>query len=150
MLWTITVGCLLLAGLIFRQAYRREDGQEMAGEDAGLAILEFGRAFPDEAIREVITTANGRTVFLRLHDGKAGCMNAHGHHYSCHLIEPGTVRVNSAGPKRLTVQFANAAYEGGTFEFRDERETAEVSLWLLGSFMPGLAGADQQVVGQPS
>lgn len=150
MLWTITVGCLLLAGLIFRQAYRREDGQEMAGEDAGLAILEFGRAFPDEAIREVITTTNGRTVFLRLHDGKAGCMNAHGHHYSCHLIEPGTVRVNSAGPNRLTVQFANAAYEGGTFEFRDERETAEVSLWLLGSFMPGLAGPDQQVVGQPS
>lgn len=150
MLWTITVGCLLLAGLIFRQAFRRDEGQEMAGEDAGLAILEFGRAFPEEAIREVITTANGRTVFLRLHDGKAGCMNAHGHHYSCHRIDPGTVRVSAAGPKRLTVQFPNAAHEGGTFEFRDEREAAEVSLWLLGSFMPGMTTPDHQTAGQPS
>ena len=149
MLWTITVGCLLLAGLIFRHAYRRDDGQEMAGEDAGLAILEFGRSFPDEAIREVITTANGRTVFLRLHDGKAGCMNAHGHHYSCHRIEPGTVRVSAAGSRRLTVQFPNAAHEGGTFEFRNEREAAEVSLWLLGSFMPSAVGLDPPATGQP-
>ncbi|MCQ4629863.1 hypothetical protein GB927_007450 [Shinella sp. CPCC 100929] len=149
MLWTITIASLLLAGLVFRQMFRREEEQELAGEDAGLAILEFGRAFPDEAIREMITTANGRTVFLRLHDGKAGCMNAHGHHYSCHLIEPGTVRVNGAGPKRLDVKFANAAYEGGTFEFRDERDAAEVSLWLLGSFMPGIASLDPQAAGQP-
>ena len=150
MLWTITIACLLLAGLAFRQVFRREEEQEVAGEDAGLAILEFGRAFPDEAIREVITTANGRTVFLRLHDGKAGCMHAHGHHYSCYLIEPGTVRVSGAGPKRLSVQFSNAAFEGGTFEFRDERQAAEVSLWLLGSFMPTIAGLDHQALGQPN
>ena len=149
MLWTITIASLLLAGLVFRQMFRREEEQELAGEDAGLAILEYGRAFPDEAIREMITTANGRTVFLRLHDGKAGCMNAHGHHFSCHLIEPGTVRVYGAGPKRLDVKFANAAYEGGTFEFRDERDAAEVSLWLLGSFMPGIASLDPQAAGQP-
>ncbi|WP_411036800.1 hypothetical protein [Shinella sp. BYT-45] len=151
MLWTITIACLLLAGLVFRQNFRRRNEEpEMAGGDAGLAILEFGRAFPGEAIREVIATANGRTVFLRLHDGKAGCMHAHGHHFACHLIEPGTVRVAGAGPKRLSVQFANAAFEGGTFEFRDERQAAEVSLWLLGSFMPGIAGQPSQVVGQPS
>lgn len=151
MLWTITIACLLLAGLIFRQSFRkRNEEPEMASENAGLAILEFGRAFPDEAIRAVITTANGRTVFLRLHDGKAGCMHAHGHHYSCHLIEPGTVRVTDAGPRRLTVQFANAAFEGGTFEFRDEKQAAEVSLWLLGSFMPGLSGQNPQTAGQPS
>jgi hypothetical protein len=150
MLWTITIGCLLLAGLIFRQVFRREDEQEVAGEDAGLAILEFGRAFPDEAIREVITSADGRAVFLRLHDGKAGCMHAHGHHYTCHLIEPGTVRVSAVGPKRLDVRFAAAAFEGGTFEFRDERQAAEVSLWLLGSFMPGVTSLDPQAAGQPS
>ena len=149
MLWTITIACLFLAGLIFRQSFRRDEGQEMAGEDSGLAILEFGRAFPEEAIRAGIPTANGRTVFLRLHDGKAGCMHAHGHHYTCHLIEPGAVRVASAGPKRLSVQFANASFEGGTFEFRDEKQAAEVSLWLLGSFMPGIAGSRPQIVGQP-
>lgn len=149
MLWTITIVCLFLAGLIFRQSFRRDEEQEMAGEDSGLAILEFGRAFPEEAIRTVISTANGRTVFLRLHDGKAGCMHAHGHHYSCHLIEPGTVRVNSAGPKRLSVLFANSAFEGGVFEFRDEKQTAEVSLWLLGSFMPSVASVDHQALDQP-
>ena len=77
-------------------------------------------------------------------------MHAHGHHYSCHLIEPGTVRVTSEGPKKLAVQFANAAFEGGTFEFRDETQAAEVSLWLLGSFMPGIAGQNPQIAGQPS
>lgn len=150
MLWTITIACLFLAGLIFRQSFRRSEEQERAGEDAGLAIVEFGRAFPEEAIRAVVSTADRRTVFLRLHDGKAGCMHAHGHHYACHLIEPGTVRVSSAGPKRLSVQFANAIFEGGTYEFRDEREAAEVSLWLLGSFMPGIASAEAQPLGQPS
>lgn len=148
MLWTVTIVCLVLVGLVFRQVFRREDEQEMAGEDAGLAILEFGRAFPDEAIREVIATADGRAVFLRLHDGKAGCMHAHGHHYSCHLIEPGAVRVESAGPRRLAVKFANAAFEGGVFEFRDEREAAEVSLWLLGSFMPAVAGRGAETAGR--
>ncbi|WLR94136.1 hypothetical protein [Shinella zoogloeoides] len=151
MLWTITIACLLLAGLIFRQSFRnRNEAAEMAGEDAGLAIVEFGRAFPEEAIRAMISTANGRTVFLRLHDGKAGVMHAHGHHYTCHLIEPGAVRVAGAGPKRLSVQFSNASFEGGTFEFRDEKQAAEVSLWLLGSFMPGMAGPRPQIVGQPN
>jgi hypothetical protein len=151
MLWTIVIACLFLAGLIFRQRFRRDDGQERAGEDAGLAIVEFGRAFPEEAIRAVISTRDHRTVFLRLHDGKAGCMQAHGHHYACHLIEPGTVRVTGAGPKRLSIKFANAAFDGGTYEFRDEKEAAEVSLWLLGSFMPSATNPDAvPVLGQPS
>lgn len=147
MFWTIIIAGLFVAGLIFRHNFRSEDRQEEAGEDAGLAIVEFGRAFPEEAIRAVVTTKDRRTVFLRLHDGKAGCMQAHGHHYACHLIEPGTVRVNSAGPRRLTVEYANAAFEGGTYEFRDEKEAAEVSLWLLGSFMPGAANLNAQPAG---
>ncbi len=147
MFWTIIIAGLFVAGLIFRHKFRSDDRQEEAGEDAGLAIVEFGRAFPEEAIRAVVTTKDRRTVFLRLHDGKAGCMQAHGHHYACHLIEPGTVRVNSAGPRRLTVEYANAAFEGGTYEFRDEKEAAEVSLWLLGSFMPGAANFNAQPAG---
>jgi len=139
MLWTITVVCLLLAGLIFRQSFRREEKTD-AADDTGLAILEFGRAFPGEAIRQVIATVDGRTVFLRLHDGKAGCMHAHGHHFACHLIEPGTVRVESHGPARLAVTFANNAFEGGVFTFRSESDAAEVSLWLLGSFVANRMG----------
>jgi hypothetical protein len=142
MLWTITVIALLLAGLVFRHSFRRNE-QALAEEDTGLAILEFGRAFPQEAIRQVLSTADGKTVFLRLHDGKAGCMHAHGHHFSCHLIEPGTVRVSGVpGEKRLSVFFSNASFEGGSFTFRSERDAAEVSLWLLGSFMPLGAGQE--------
>lgn len=148
MLWTITIVCLFLAGLVFRQAFQRND-REKAEDDSGLAILEFGRAFPEEAIRDVITTVNGKTVFLRLHDGKAGCMHAHGMHYTCHLIEPGTVRVESAGARRLSVKFASAAFEGGTFEFRNEQQAAEASLWLLGSFMPSVVSAGEKALGQP-
>ena len=32
MLWTVTIVCLVLAGLVFRQVFRREDEQEMAGD----------------------------------------------------------------------------------------------------------------------
>lgn len=149
MLWTITALCLLLAGLIFRQSFRRDEKAD-AAEDTGLAILEFGRAFPDEAIRQVIATADGRTVFLRLHDGKAGCMHAHGHHFACHLIEPGTVRVESRGNARLAIAFANDAFEGGTFTFRSEGDAAEVSLWLLGSFLPRSVGGEPRANGGAS
>ena len=137
MFWTIVALCLVLAALIFRNRFRRDEERPEAAADTGLAILEFGRAFPEEAIRQVIATADGRTVFLRLHDGKAGCMHAHGHHYACHLIEPGTVQVRSLGGARLDVTFANEAFEGGAFTFRNENDAAEVSLWLLGSFLPG-------------
>ena len=43
-------------------------------------------------------------------------------------------------------RYGHAAFEGGTYEFRDEREAAEVSLWLLGSFMPGAANLNAQPV----
>ena len=53
MFWTIIIAGLFVAGLIFRHKFRSDDRQEEAGEDAGLAIVEFGRAFPEEAIRAV-------------------------------------------------------------------------------------------------
>ena len=123
MIWTIVAICLLAAGVIFYRTVRRE-AEPKAEDDTGLAIVEFGRAYPNEAIRQVITTADGRTVFLRLYDGKAGCMHAHGRHYTSHLIDPGTVRVEET------------VFESGRFEFRSQKDAAEVSLWLLGSLLP--------------
>ena len=130
---------LLVAVFAFYSTRMAKQANEDDLHDSGLAIVEFGRAFPNEAIRSLHATEDGRAVFVRLHDNKAGLMRNMRSHYACHLIEPGTVRVSSAGPKRLSVQFANALFEGGTYEFRDEKEAAEVSLWLLGSFMPGAA-----------
>lgn len=135
MLWYLIAMAVLSAAIFYMRMTAR--AEEVERPDAGLAILDFGRAYPDEAIRQIHTTADGKAVFVRLHDGKAGCMLNNGNHYLCHLIEPGTVRTGNSGTgKGLTIEFPGTAFPGGTFEFRDAHEAAEVSLWLLGSFRP--------------
>jgi hypothetical protein len=109
---------------------------EAEGErfDAGLAILEFGKAYPDEAIRQVLMSANGEMVFLRLWTGRTGLMRRVGNRTLCHLVNPADVRVSSeAGGKSLTITFPAMKAMSGTFAFRSEKEAAEVGLWLLGS-----------------
>jgi hypothetical protein len=111
--------------------------QDQASErfDAGLAIVEFGRAYPNEAIRNVIISADGEMVFLRLWTGLTGCMRRNGPRFLCHVIDPGDVRViPTADGKGLDIEFAGLKALSGTFEFRSQREAAEVSLWILGSF----------------
>ena len=104
--------------------------------DAGFAILEFGRAFPNEAIRQLQMTANGQAVFVRLHDNKAGFMRNMRRHFACHLIEPGTVSVRESGTGRgLTIEFLNAPAHNGTYEFNSATEAAEVLIWLLGNYV---------------
>lgn len=111
--------------------------QDQANErfDAGLAIVEFGRAYPNEAIRNVIISADGEMVFLRLWTGLTGCMRRNGPRFLCHVIDPGDVRVTpTPDGKGLELEFAGLRSLSGTFEFRSSREAAEVSLWILGSF----------------
>lgn len=111
--------------------------QDQANErfDAGLAIVEFGRAYPNEAIRNVIISADGEMVFLRLWTGLTGCMRRNGLRFLCHVIDPADVRVTpTADGKGLGLEFVGLKALSGTFEFRSPREAAEVSLWILGSF----------------
>jgi hypothetical protein len=136
MIWPIVIMCMLLAGIFYMRMTARAAKAESA-PDAGLAILDFGRAFPDEAIRAIHATADGKSFFVRLHDGKAGIMLSHGTHYVCHLIEAGNVRVRNAPSGRgLAVHFTDFDYLDATYEFRTPQQAAEVSLWLLGSFQP--------------
>ncbi|MQB43217.1 hypothetical protein [Rhizobium sp. ICMP 5592] len=137
----IIVWCTLFAIVVFfaffiarMTSQNKEDGLH----DTGLAILEFGRAFPTEAIRQLQTTANGQAVFVRLHDDKAGFMRSLRNHYSVHLIEPGRARAKDSGSGRgLTIDFLDAPHHNGTFEFATPAEAAEVSLWLLGNYVAG-------------
>ncbi|MCJ8520523.1 hypothetical protein [Pseudorhizobium tarimense] len=116
-------------------ARRQEDG-EGDMEDIGFAILQFGKAFPREAIRELHPTADGKSVFLRLHDGKTGIMRSHAKHYSCHLIKPGRVRVNGLpDAKGFSAEFLDTPKNNGEFVFKSEADAAEVSLWLLGNYV---------------
>jgi hypothetical protein len=102
--------------------------------DAGLAILEFGRAYPDEAIRHVLMSSDGDMVFLRLWTGRTGLMRRVGNRELCHLVDPESVRVSAGGDgKSLTITFPASKAMSGTYAFRSEKEAAEVGLWLLGS-----------------
>lgn len=109
---------------------------EAEGEkfDAGLAILEFGRAYPDEAIRHVLMSSDGEMVFLRLWTGRTGLMKRIGNRELCYLVDPEQVRVSTdPSGKSLIINFPAHKAMSGTYEFRSEKEAAEVGLWLLGS-----------------
>lgn len=114
---------------------------EEGDNDLGLAIVEFGKAFPGEAIRSLRSTADGKAIFVRLHDGKAGIMRAHRHHNACHLIEPGRARITPlADSKGFAAEFFDSPTQSGTFVFKNEQEAAEVSLWLLDNYLTAESG----------
>ncbi|NBB47373.1 hypothetical protein GVN24_03710 [Rhizobium sp. CRIBSB] len=134
----VTWGIVLaLVGALAYFASRMARQEEEDGfQDAGLAILEFGRAFPQEAIRSLHATADGKAVFVRLHDNKAGFMRSMRNHFACHLIEPGTVRVRDLpGGKGFAIEFLDAPFHNGEFTFSNPTTAAEVSLWLLGNYV---------------
>jgi hypothetical protein len=142
---------VILGGLVVALAYYvtriAKNEEEDSLHDTGLAILEFGRAFPREAIRSLRATADGNAIFVRLHDGKAGFMRNHRAHYACFLIKPGRVRVtplpDSTG---FAAEFLDSPTQNGTFVFANPQEAAEVSLWLLDNYV-AVPAEDPQAAG---
>ncbi len=134
----ITWAAVFVAVVIFayyatRMAKQTDEG---AVADLGQAILDFGQAFPHEAIRSLHATADKKAIFVRLHDNKAGFMRDMRSHFACHLIEPGTVSVrNLANGRGFAIEFRDAPYHNGDYSFATTAEAAEVSLWLLGNFV---------------
>jgi len=136
MLWLLLLVAIVAVCVFYIRMNARAE-RDADNPDAGSAIVEFGRAFPDEAIRALHSTVDRTAIFLRLHDGNAGFIQSHGTHYVCHVIQPGKVRVNTSESGRgLIVHFPDFAYLDNAFEFRTAAEAAEVSLWLLGTFSP--------------
>ncbi|WP_331374220.1 hypothetical protein [Sinorhizobium chiapasense] len=148
MLWLLLIVVVVAVGAFYIRMNARAE-RDFDNPDAGLAMVEFGRAFPDEAIRALHSTIDRKAIFLRLHDGKAGFIQSHGTHYVCYVIHPGKVRVNSSDSGRgLIVHFPDFAYLDNDFEFRTAAEAAEVSLWLLGSFSPKSEFSDEPPAAQ--
>lgn len=111
---------------------RRSEADERF--DAGLAVLEFARAYPNEAIRNLVMSSDGGMVFLRLWTGGAGCMRRVSNRYLCSLIDAERVTLSAAGdPKTISIEFHDHAPLTGVYSFKTEKDAAEVSLWLLGS-----------------
>jgi hypothetical protein len=123
-----------------------KQGEASERFDAGLAIVEFGRAYPNEAIRNVILSADGEMVFLRLWTGRTGCMRRNGSRFLCHVLDPSDMRVTpTADGRGLDLEFIGFKALSGSFEFRSQREAAEVSLWILGGFTARAAEQDSHV-----
>ena len=133
-IWLAIFACVVGFGFLATKMVAQD--REDTLNDVGLAILEFGRAFPMEAIRQLQKTKDGLALFVRLHDNKAGFMRDQRNHFSCHLIEPGRARVrDAADARRITIDFLDAPHHNGTYEFSSAKEAAEVSLWLLGNYV---------------
>lgn len=126
----VTFGVLAVIGAVhFTGGSRRRETR-----DHGAAILEFAKAYPDEAIRSVIMTADGNASFMRLADGKTGFLQSMGRHYVARLILPQSVGVQALEDQpALRIEFHDSTLTGGDYVFRSTEEAAEVSLWLCGS-----------------
>ncbi|WJH39857.1 hypothetical protein N7E02_24585 [Aliirhizobium terrae] len=132
--WTTIVGLILL--LIYYIGRVLRTSEKEGNHDVGFAIVEFGRAFPEEAIRSLHATKDGNSIFVRLHDSKAGIMRNRRNHFACHVIHPGRVRVTPLiDVKGFSAEFLDAPTQNGEFFFRTEQEAAEVSLWLLDNYV---------------
>jgi hypothetical protein len=143
--WALIFGLVVVFAYFSTRIAKRSNDEGL--HDTGLAIVEFGRAFPNEAIRSLHVTADGRAVFVRLHDNKAGFMRNMRSHYACHLIEPGTVRVRqSANGRGFAIEFLDAPFHNGEYTFASPAEAAEVSLWLLGNYV---SSAERDFAGAP-
>jgi hypothetical protein len=145
-IFAVVVGFAFMA---IRMVSRTKEEEGL--HDTGQAILDFGRSFPNEAIRQLQRTKSGQVLFVRLHDNKTGFMKNMRNHFACYLIEPGRARVRDAGAgSSIAVDFLDAPHHSGTYDFATPAEAAEVSLWLLGNYvasgdlvMPEITSANQ-------
>lgn len=142
--WLLTIFLITMFSIYSMQLAARHRDED---EEAGPALIEFGRAFPKEAVRDVVTTVDRQTVFLRLLDNKVGCVHYRGRIMACRLLNPGTVTVLPGRDENaVRLEFKNSVSDSGEFTFLSERQAAEVSLWLLGSFTASGGGDDSTVL----
>ncbi|MES5097120.1 hypothetical protein ABUK73_02705 [Agrobacterium sp. BA1120] len=133
-IWLLILVPLGFFGVYVWRLQRDPDDDDR--HDTGQAILDFARAFPTEAIRSLHMTADGNAVFVRLHDNKAGFMRNMGKHHACMLIDPERITVEHLETgDGFVVTFVDNPKYSGAYRFKSAGEAAEVSLWLLGSYL---------------
>lgn len=126
-----TIVFLLLVAAAALPAVLLRRRRAEAEEDPGGALLDFGAAFPDAAVRDVVRTADGRATFLRLADGRTGLVKTDGVRQALRMIEPGDVHLEGpVGDRGLGISFTGDGVQRETFLFARPEDAAEVSLWL--------------------
>lgn len=118
--------------LILRINRRRDDGLV---RDPGEALVEFGNAYPKEAIRGALMDKSGKTTFMRLADGKTGLTQVVGNAWIVRIIEPNEIEVDlTESGDGLILKFEDDSMIGGEYQFASQEDAAEVSMWICGSF----------------
>jgi hypothetical protein len=130
----LVFGTIIAISWYFSRLSEREKDPDLS--DVGLAIVEFGRAFPNEALRSLHATADGKAVFARLYDNRTGFMRNMRGHYACHTIEKGRLQAQILNHGTgLHVMFADFPQHDGDYLFSSAEEAAEVSLWMLSNYL---------------
>lgn len=118
--------------------------------DAGEFLVEFANAFPEEAVRAVIMSANGKAAFFRLADERTGVVETFGANYVNRIVDPASIRVSPGDePTSLKIDFLETSYKGGKFEFNSPEDANELLVWLMGAFAKaGRDAGDETVEGK--
>lgn len=100
--------------------------------DARAAMARFAADFPEETVEDTTLTADGRSAFLALSDGRTGIVQAFGDRFLTRIHAQGEDRVEKTGPAGLRVTTREFAWTGGECVFSNGAERDAVAARLGG------------------
>lgn len=109
----------------------------LAGADQ--ALSRFADDFPDEKAGAVRLTADSRTAFLDLGQGRCGIVHSVGDCFLTRIVTPHdvpAVDVDEAGA--ITLKLADFTWKGGRFAFTDKADAKAIAA-ALSPHIPSLA-----------
>jgi hypothetical protein len=109
----------------------------LAGADQ--ALSRFADDFPDEKVATVCLTADARTAFLDLGQGRCGIVHSVGDCFLTRTVTPHDVLaldVDEAGA--IGLKLADFTWKGGRFAFADKADAKAVAA-VLGARKPSRA-----------
>ncbi|CAN7463343.1 hypothetical protein [Mesorhizobium sp. LjNodule214] len=101
----------------------------LAGSDQ--ALSRFAEDFPDEVATTVRLTADARTAFLDLRNGRTGIVQSIGDCFLTRIVTASDIvalDVNDSGA--ISLKLADFTWKGGRFAFADRADTEAVAAAL--------------------
>jgi len=99
---------------------------------AAQALSRFADDFPDEKVAAVRLTADSRTAFLDLGEGRSGIVHSVGDCFLTRIVTPHDIMVldvdEAAGT--ISLRLADFTWKGGCFAFADKADAGVVAAAL--------------------
>ncbi|MGX5846880.1 hypothetical protein ACWGTO_07350 [Mesorhizobium sp. PL10] len=108
----------------------------LAGADQ--ALSRFADDFPDEKVAAVRLTADGRTAFLDLGQGRCGIVHSVGDCFLTRIVTPHDILALDLEAGAISLRLADFTWKGGRFAFADKAD-ASAAAETLGLRNPDLA-----------